>query len=199
MNIFEPNELLLFILFFVPGFVSMKVYDILVPNESRSAASYVCDAVAYSTINFIVSAPIGIHFYQNLPHGLISWFFAFLFFLLVFPAVIAFLTVKLLASRFVKKHATGLVNRPWDIIFNNEIGACVMVHLKNGNKIIGIYGDRSAISYHPNEEQIFLEEVYKLSENGTLTRVPDTKGVIIMGSEIAMIELFDAGEENKSC
>ncbi len=35
MNIWEADKLVLFLIFFIPGFVSIKVYDLLIPGEQR--------------------------------------------------------------------------------------------------------------------------------------------------------------------
>lgn len=195
MNIFEPNELFLFILFFVPGFVSMKIYDIRVPNSSRNSAAYIFEAVAYSTVNFAMTSFIWLPLFYSKTQHVLWMILAAITVLLIIPGLIGYGVVSLLASDFVRKHATGLISRPWDIVFNKKTGACVMVHLKSGRKVVGIYGDKSAISYHPYEEQIYLERVLNLDENGQLSSVPDSKGVIIMGNEISMIELFDAAED----
>jgi len=34
-KLFEGNALFLFVIFFIPGFVSLKIYDLLVPGERR--------------------------------------------------------------------------------------------------------------------------------------------------------------------
>ena len=196
MNIFEPNSLLLFILFFVPGFVSMKVYDLLISNESRNASAYLFDAVAYSAITFVISFPFFIGLFHAKIHNWFVWFIFGVVTLLVIPAFVAYYYVKLLRSNFLRERALGVIKRPWDMIFNKKHGFCVMVHLKNGTKIGGLYSTKSAISYHPNEEQIYLEKVLLFNADGTVTSNPESKGVIIMGSEILLIELFNEGEKN---
>ena len=51
-KLFEKQEtLLLFLLFFVPGFVSIKVYDLLVPGERRDFSKSFYEAIAYSALN----------------------------------------------------------------------------------------------------------------------------------------------------
>ena len=52
MDIWNADKLALFIVFFVPGFISMKVYDLLVPGETRDASKSLLDAISYSTLNF---------------------------------------------------------------------------------------------------------------------------------------------------
>lgn len=196
MNIFEPNSLLLFILFFMPGFVAMKIYDLLIPNETRSAPAYVFDAVAYSTINFIITWPLAWLILHYSMQNFITIFFIGLVVLVLTPVLIACAYVKLLSSRFLRGHTRGLVKRPWDIVFHRNTGLWVLVHLKNGKHVAGIYSSASAVSYFPHEEQIYLEKVLGFHPDGTTYSVPDTKGVIIMGSEISMIELFDRSKNH---
>ena len=52
------DKFLLFLLFFVPGFVSIKVFDLLVPDERRDFQSAVSEAIGYSALNFAVLAPL---------------------------------------------------------------------------------------------------------------------------------------------
>jgi Family of unknown function (DUF6338) len=52
------DRLLLFLLFFVPGFISIKIYDLLVPSERRDFQSTLAEAIGYSAVNFAVLLPI---------------------------------------------------------------------------------------------------------------------------------------------
>ncbi|MBY0544020.1 MAG: hypothetical protein K2Q14_00545 [Gammaproteobacteria bacterium] len=79
------------------------------------------------------------------------------------------------------------------MVFDKETGYWVIVHLKNGEQIAGEFSTLSAASYHPREEQIYLEKVININPDGTVTRLNGSEGVIIMGSEIIMIELFSNG------
>jgi hypothetical protein len=53
-KLFEAQgTLALFLIFFIPGFISLKVYDLLVPGERRDFSKSLFDAVAYSSLNFV--------------------------------------------------------------------------------------------------------------------------------------------------
>lgn len=54
MDMWEQHKLVLFILFFLPGFISLKVYDLFVPGEIRKAADSLIEAIAYSCINYAI-------------------------------------------------------------------------------------------------------------------------------------------------
>jgi Family of unknown function (DUF6338) len=58
MPAWTQDELLLFLLFFVPGFISIKIYDLLVPTERRAFQSTLAEAIGYSAVNFAVLLPL---------------------------------------------------------------------------------------------------------------------------------------------
>lgn len=57
-KLFEGSTLSLFLIFFIPGFVSLKVYDLIVPGERRDFSKSAFDAIAYSALNFSVLLPL---------------------------------------------------------------------------------------------------------------------------------------------
>src|SRR5690349_14367951 len=58
-KLFEQQETLaLFLLFFVPGFLMIQVYDLLVPSERRDFSKSIFEAVAYSAVNLGAFTPL---------------------------------------------------------------------------------------------------------------------------------------------
>ena len=53
MGIFnEINIVAHFLIFFIPGFVSLKMYDLLIPNVPRDFTKSLAEIVTYSALNF---------------------------------------------------------------------------------------------------------------------------------------------------
>jgi Family of unknown function (DUF6338) len=52
MDIWNADKLTLFLVFFLPGFISIKVYDLTVPGERRDFSKSLLEAISYSTLNF---------------------------------------------------------------------------------------------------------------------------------------------------
>lgn len=52
MDIWSADKLVLFIAFVIPGFISIKCYQLFHPGVIRNAADQVVDAIAYSCINY---------------------------------------------------------------------------------------------------------------------------------------------------
>ena len=63
MDIWEIDKALLFVVLFIPGFISIKVYELLIASEKRDFSTSIAEAIAYSAINFaILWWPISINF-----------------------------------------------------------------------------------------------------------------------------------------
>src|ERR1700691_268635 len=53
MDIWNADKLTLLLVFFLPGFISIKVYDLMAPGERRDVSKSLLEAVCYSTLNFV--------------------------------------------------------------------------------------------------------------------------------------------------
>jgi len=79
----------------------------------------------------------------------------------------------------------------WDSFFSNRESYYVIVTLKNGRKIGGKYGKNSFSSTYPNPEELYLEELWKLNENGGFeSKESQTEGILITEQEISTIEFY---------
>ncbi len=76
----------LFLIFFVPGFISLKVYDLFIPSERRDFSKSLYDAVAYSALNFVALFWL----IWRMGSGKMwpaTWYLSFLLVLIVAPAL----------------------------------------------------------------------------------------------------------------
>lgn len=194
MDIWETNKLVLFIAFVVPGFISLKAYELLVPRATKESAQQLIDAVAYSSINYaILLWPI-----YEIEQGSIrtsspSAYVAFyVFVLLVAPVFWAFLLRWARTTQFVQgalPHPTG---KPWDYVFSQRKRYWIIVTLKDGKKIGGLYDAESFASSAPEPEQLYLQEHWVVNDDGGLERQrTDTAGILILSAEILTVELFN--------
>lgn len=194
MEITNMNSLFIFVLLFIPGFVSIKVYDLLIANDLRDFSKSFFEVLAYGAVNFAILSwwiiPIcGNDYYLNHPY-----FFAFsaICILFVAPIIWPIVYVWLLKWPWLNKRIIHPVKRPWDWFFTENNSVWVIVNLADGTKIGGVYSDNSYTSSYPLKEQIYLEEVWKLDENDKFIEpVPNTKGILIIGKDISSIEFFD--------
>lgn len=196
-QLFEADKIILFLTFFVPGFISLKVYDLLVPGERRDFSKSVFDAVAYSALNFSLLLPLvalirSEEFYFQ--HR--AWYFvtAYLM-LLVLPAVWPFAAVRILSTQRVSKHFVHPTQKAWDYVFGKREPYWVIVHLKDLRKIGGRFGSRSFASSNPAAPQIYLEEVWKLDDQGGFSeKIERSEGIVILEDGILAVEFFSYNE-----
>lgn len=195
VSIWDSKKLLLFIVFVIPGFVTLKVYELLVPGETKESSKQLIDAVAFSCINYaILAAPIYLVETHALRDAHPFWYAAFyLFVLLVSPIAWPFLWVRFRNTRSAQRILRHPIGKPWDFVFEQGKSYWVIVSLKGGDKIAGLYGNSSFASSAPNREQIYLEEAWHMNEDGGFDRARDeTAGIIVLTKEIDTVELFNS-------
>ena len=194
MDIWEPEKIFLFLALFMPGFVSIKVYELIIASRKRDFKNSLLEAVGFSVLNFTVLSWLIIiissgNFYNKHP----VWFFLSLLLIFIFfPALWPIAFIKLSRWRRVAKYILGPIKMPWDYVFSKREPAWIIVHLKDGRKIGGIYGKNSITSAYPDQRQIYLQELWNLDGNGAfIKKVEGTKGILLFEDEILMIELFN--------
>lgn len=178
----------------MPGFISIKAYELFFPAQRIESSKKVIDAVTYSCINYaLLFWPIlyvektGIN--ETFQFG---YFFFYMCVLFIFPVFWVWLWKKIRTSQRFQNSAPHPTEKPWDFVFNKREPYWVIVTLKNGNKLGGSYDSNSFSSSFPAEEQLYLEECWVINEDEGFERKRESsKGVIILSSEMVSIELFD--------
>ena len=193
MEFFNIEVLYLIILFFIPGFISIKIYDLLIPTEKRDFSKSVLEVISYSCINFALLFWILIlinqkNFYENSKF----WYFGLtILVIFIFPMIWPIILKNLLTSKLLKGKIIHPTPKAWDYLFSLGEPFWVLIHLKNGDLIGGLYGENSFASSFPNEQDLYLEEVWIANENGEfIKKIEQTGGLLIKGQEIEFLEFF---------
>ena len=122
MDIWQIDKLILFLLFFIPGFISTKVYNLLYPSEQKDFSAFLLEAIGYSSLNFAVLSWLIIiihsgNFYNN--HKV--WYFICSFLILfIIPLLWPILFFNLSNWEFVKKYIVSPIQKPWDYVFRKK-------------------------------------------------------------------------------
>ena len=193
MENFNLSNVLVFLIFFLPGFISIKVYDLLISTGNRDFSKALFEAIGFSTINFAILSWL---IYLNILYT--SWLSYPIFFiisiLIVFiaiPVILPFLFLKIIKGNFFSKYIINPILKPWDYVFEKREVSWVIVNLKNGIKIGGKYNGNSYSSSYPANEQIYIEEVWKLDNDYRFIEpIERSNGIIILGDDISSIEFF---------
>lgn len=193
MDIWETDKLLLFVAFVVPGFISLKTYELLFPRALKSSADQLIDAVAYSSINYaLLLWPI----YEVETHGIrashpTAYILFYVFVLLIAPISWACLLRKIRTTKFVQRAMPHPTAKPWDYVFGQQKPYWVVVTLKDGRQIAGRYAEESFASSPPAAEQLYLQEAWVLNSDGGFERPRvDSAGIMILAPDIVTVEFF---------
>lgn len=213
-GILEPQTLVLFLFFVVPGFITVQTYDLIVPSERRNFGESFVDIIAYSFVVLAIAvwpfllvvnnrAAIVTNVSTTVYYLLFALSLALIFF--VFPVGVAVMyhwvrTRDYFRGRIVQPSPTG-----WDRFFGEEPTCFVLFHLKSEEVLGGFYGGKSSASSYPQAQQVHIEEVWDLDDDYRFVRKrPNTAGAIINKEDCNVIELFfekpergEHGEENK--
>lgn len=199
MDIWDIDKLFLFIAFVVPGFISIKAYQLFFPGEKHKSSEQIVDAIAYSSINYaILFWAIILVEDSKLRENYPSWYFLFYtFVLLIAPIIWVWLWAIIRKTDFLQNNAPHPTSKAWDFVFAQRKQYWVKVTLKNGEMIGGLFSTKSFASSAPAEEQIYLEEAWILNKEGGFERMKnDSAGVIILSSEISHMEFRKYEQEN---
>ncbi|MCX6674427.1 MAG: DUF6338 family protein [Methanothrix sp.] len=192
-----------FLFFFIPGFIMVLFYNWLrkgLPSsqeQQKDAPLYLCLGYsgAYSFLWYPTLAYLSLlNFGQD--HKYI-YYFLLIFIFIVIPALlsVAYIKVNTKIRRYVYVESPS--SRAWDCVFKDLEPCWARIYLKDSNVIGGKFGNNSFASAYPYEEQIYLEEIWILDEDGEFQEpLPGSKGMIILHDEIKAIE-FLKGEAEK--
>lgn len=192
-NIWETDKLLLFLAFFIPGFISLKIYNLLVSRSESDFTKLMFEVIGYSSLNYAALSPLIILIQSNSFYSNHQVWYLFIVFIIIFiaPIIWPIIVFKLLSGQWLRKYLVHPILKPWDYVFGKKESYWIIVHLKDGRKIGGKYDTKSFASSFPADEQIYLEEVWELNKRGAfIKRVQETKGILILNSEIIAVEYF---------
>ncbi len=193
MNIWEIDKLLLFLIFIIPGFISLKTYELLIPNTEKDSSKQIIDAIAYSCINyaFLLMPIIYIEKSSASNTSPILYYVFYLFVFFIIPIILVIIWKWIREGEKFQTIAQHPISKPWDYIFSQNKYYWIKIILTDGKIIGGKYAGKSFTSSSPAEEQIYLEESWIINDKGGFDRAKiDTEGIMVMQNQISHIEFI---------
>lgn len=193
----NPHSVAAALLFVLPGFVAFKIDQRLRPQAVRSGFDAILEIIVYSIVNDLLWSPLYPFGKQGgFPTSIGSWLFSLLV-LVCSPAILTWVfavSIDALAARGVLPSPTP---KPWDHFFQRvvnkqagrEVG--VILTLRDGRRLGGVYKAPGFASSFPAEEQLLLGETWLLDkEGGFQERVFGSPGLLIDKDDILALEFF---------
>ena len=194
----NPQALVLLLFLLVPGYVGIKFFDNLLPGRRRGFAQQIIDIVCWSfaiLALWMIPALIVFGLYQRIP----LWLSYLLLFVLLFgglfatPTLIAYVIYSLDKRGALKNIGTPPPQTSWDWFFSNRAGNhyYVRFHLKEGTQFGGYFGENSFATSSPSAPEIYVEEIWRLDEDGRFVeRVEETGGAMVNREDCTRMEFF---------
>nr|WP_232414306.1 DUF6338 family protein [Leptospira kirschneri] len=147
-----------------PGFITIQISRLIHVQKDSPLAELIVDAAFYTIINYIVNSFLILYFFETQTTTLCKIIIA-IWTLILFPAFLPFISSFLLKTQFIRRFTNvGPIPKPWDYYFAQKRSAWIIIHLKNGKKIGGYYGNKSFASSYPHDEQLYIEEIWRISK-----------------------------------
>lgn len=194
----DSTHLFLFLIFVVPGFVSMHVYGLLRSRDKISLKDNIFEAIAFSLVNITLMIWAVFPLLDTSEKGLFNtspalYYVLFLTVLLVTPSILAIILFKFLNFLADKNYILLRAQNAWDDFFLRREPCWVIVHLDDGRRIGGWYGDDSYASLYPHSGHIYLEELWMFDAQGNFSeKITGSRGIILRPEDYSMIEFFES-------
>ena len=194
----KPEVLILLLFLLAPGFVFIRVIDTLHPGRRATMGNQIIDVGFWSVAVLAVWFLPAVLLFQRgpvLPSGLYPLLLFVLIVLGVFitPLLLAYIFHRLELRGTLKNLGTKPSPTPSDWVFSHEAGNYyVRFHRKEGEDLGGYFGENSFAASSPNGKEIYVEEVWRLDEDGRfIERVEGTTGAIVHREDCDLIEFFE--------
>jgi hypothetical protein len=192
MDLLTNDNISLFVILFLPGFISVKIHRLLIADEKYDFTKNLFEIIGYSLINFVLFSWLlfilaYFTWFVNFPIG---FYFSIFVIFIIGPIIWPLALNKILKSEWIKSHVVSSSKSAWDFHFTKRKGSWVIIHLKDGRKIGGKFGSKSFAAPYPCKETIFIEELWKVENNNFINVIPQTGGILIISEDIFAIEFF---------
>jgi hypothetical protein len=193
------NQILLIVLFIIPGFILVRVKRLSYPVAEESLQATVLDSLTLSCVVHGLASPVWYWSYVSgtyVNHPL--WFglvvFAILFLLPLVAGIVFNRQSRTDRLRWLREFLGILHPDPtaWDYKFRQGRAYWVWLTFKSGQVMAGLFGPNSFAGSFPNRQDIYVEQLLSLSEDGSVVGlIENSAGAIVRMDDLERIEFFE--------
>ena len=193
--------------FVVPGFILNNTVSTFVPPKSDQPQGALLRYLHFSCINYavwswVIYLLVKTDYPKSHPVRTASiWTTIILISPVVLGIVAGFVSEKELVRKALQKlgfNPAHIIPTGWDYRFSKTMGdSWITVTLKDSAVIHGKFGPKSFASSDASDRDLYIEEVYTISDTNEWGIVPGTDGVLIRGDQIQYIEFQKESERDE--
>ena len=191
-------QVVVLVLFVIPGFVFTRILGFSVPTRSREATNLILDSLSASCINYGLLFPFLWYILRGDFPSQHPFLFAASWVLILFgfPVILGALTIRGLESQKFQwiRRAFRLIHpvpKAWDYFFRQGKSCWVLANLVDGKLVAGLFSTNSFASSYPDEQDLYLEKLCALSSDGRMTGIIEqSEGAIIHMDQVRLLEFY---------
>ena len=199
MTIDSLEILLLTCIFIAPGFLIDGIVNSFSPHGKRKEYTYFLYCLLYSVLHCAVCSWAYVLAWEieNSTYRLLLLCGIALTGAIIFGVVIGLFKSKRWFRKLLnclKFNVSSPIPTAWDFFFSQQKQFFIIITLKDGEKIFGLYSYNSFSSSDSEERDIYIEKIYNVDENNVWIENPKSLGIYLTNSQIKTME-FLKGEE----
>ena len=188
-KLIDPQNLPILLFFVLPGYLSCAMWRLLFPGRTTRLSDHLIAIVAFGLANYILVGWWLLSISRTI--GQLGQIIVFIIVFILAPLVWPYLVRTLVNIPWVSKRIVHPAPKAWDHFFGRHMECFVLARLKNGRLLGGVMSSASFASSYPSDEDIYMEEVWSITENGEfLNPLPDSRGALVSRSECEYIQFI---------
>ncbi len=198
--VFENWETIVYTcIFLLPGFISKELIDSIIPPKFDKELRFIFQCIILSIVNLALWAWLDMIIFQNFKET--NLFYLILAAVNIGSATITGIILGILKYYNIPRkwfpflQLNNSIPTAWDYFYNQKKSYFVVVSLKSGKTIYGLYSEKSFSSSESSERDLYIEKTYKYSKKEPWKEIPRNKGIYIDKNEIETIEFYSMEEK----
>jgi len=195
------GQILAIVLFLIPGLNCTWIIERLAGRTPLSGPERLLRAISWSLLLYALASPWLIHLDHRVVRGNHLWTWEPIIGIsmieFVAPLVLGVCVVSVRRAEWFTSRLGRLTRidpsvNSWDFAFSSARRFFVRAKLKTGERVGGLFGSRSYASAYPEPQDLFLEQAWRLTEEG----LPDgpvvgSRGLLIRQEDIEVLEFIE--------